>query len=490
MPSSAGRRINFQTKIAVTTSATFLVLLSLTLFWLYRLASNELIKEMGQGLITMTSTGAVDIDGDEFARLTRPEQMASPAYKRIQDRLRRLRTANGHIRLRFVYTMAPTEKPGIWLYVVDAEDEHSPDFSALGAVEDFNYNPIWKKPLDRPIAEDKLRYYEGWGYLISASAPIRDRAGRSVGILSVDASAQNIAETLRAFRWRAVLCLSCGLLLCVIVSVLLSWGLTRPLPALIAGTRAVAQGDFDHRIDLTRNDEMGDLAQAFNQMAQGLRERELYRRQFGRYVSGQIAEKTLAGPENEFWESEKRRATILFSDMRGFTPMAQRIPPEETVARLNEYLAFMIDTIVEHGGSLDKFVGDSFMAVFGAPKSTGNDEERAVKAALAIQAKAAKLSQKWRLQGFPEFKVCIGIHTGDIKVGSPNSTGQGQYSALGDAVDMAARLESLNREFKTQILLSGETLKVLGAKVQTRLAGTVALPGKAPLEAYEVLGMK
>jgi adenylate cyclase len=485
------RRIPFRTKITVATSLVLLALLTLTSFWLYSLSSENIIKEMGRELISVTSSGAMDIDGDAFAKLTKPEQMNSPAYLRIQTHLRRLKAANSHIRLRYVYTMAPTDKPGIWRYVVDSADPASEDFSPLGNTEDFNYDPIWKKPLDHPLAEDKLRYYPGWGYLISASSPIRDKAGKPVGIVSVDASAQTVADALRSFRIRALVCGAVGLLLCLILSYALASHLTRPLPLMIAGTRALADGNFNYRVTLDRNDEMGDLIGAFNQMAQGLKEREHYRRQFGQYVSSQIADKLLSAPEKEFQDGQRRKATFIFFDVRGFTSMARRVPPEETMARLNEYLALLTETLFEYGGTLDKFIGEAVLAVFGAPLSQGNDEEKAVHAALAMRKKATELSQRWRLSGYPEFSVGIGLHTGEVLVGNPNSPKRMQYSIVGDAASIATRLEGLNQDYKTQILMSEETYKAVESIVKARLVDTLRIPGHIqPLAVYELLSLK
>src|SRR5208283_4204139 len=101
--------------------------------------------------------------------------------------------------------------------------------------------------------------------------------------------------------------------------------------------------------------EIGDLSRSFNLMAKGLKERELYRQQFGRYISRQIADKILANPEKSFWAAERRRVTILFSDIRGFTSMAEKMPPEQVILRLNEYLTLMIDIVFHYEGTLDKF---------------------------------------------------------------------------------------------------------------------------------------
>jgi adenylate cyclase len=484
-------RVPYRVKIAAAMGLCLLLVLSASSIGLYRLAARRIIEEFGQKLVTVVVNGTQGIDGDAFAKLTRPAQMKSKAYLKIQSRLRQLKSVNNHIRFRFVYTMAPTDKPGIWRYVVDSAAPDSKDFSPLGSTEDFTYDKRWLKPLKKPMAEDQLRYYQDWGSLISASAPIFNGDGKPVGVLSVDASAQTIADALKSFKHRALVCAFLGLLLCVGLSLPLAWQVTRPLLALIAGTQAVAKGDFDYRVPVTQNDEMGDLAQAFNQMAKGLRERELYRQQFGRYVSRQIADKILANPEKSFWDAERRRVTILFSDIRGFTAMSEKAPPEVIVARLNEYLALMIDIVFKHEGTLDKFIGDAVMALFGAPLSLGNDEERAVRAAVDMQKAAADLSWRWSKQGLPEFKIGIGIHTGEIVVGNIGSEKRMEYSAIGDAVNLASRLESLNKEYKTSTLISEETYNAVKKIAETRFVDNVNVRGRTePVTIYEVTGMR
>ena len=484
-------RVPFQAKVAAAIGLAFLLLLSATSFVLYRLSARRIIEEFGQKLITVTVNGAQAIDGDAFAKLNRPSQMKSKAYRKIQSRLRLLKEVNSQVRLRYVYTMAPSDKPGIWRYVVDSADPDSKDFSPLGSTEDFTYDSRWMKPLKKPMAEDEMRYYPGWGYLISASAPLFNGKGKPVGVLSVDASAQTVANALKSFRTRALSCVLAGLALCGLLSFPLAWQVTRPLLSLMKGAQAVGQGNFDYRVPEGANDEVGDLARAFNRMAKGLKERELFRQQFSRYVSRQVADKILASPEKSFWDAERRRVTILFSDIRGFTSMAEKMAPEEVLSRLNEYLALMIDIVFAHEGTLDKFIGDAVMALFGAPLSLGNDEERAVRAAMDMQKAVENLNWKWSKKGLPEFKIGIGIHTGDIVVGNLGSDKRMEYSAIGDAVNLASRLEGLNKEYKTSTLISEETYQAVKKVAETRFVDNVTVKGRTqPVAVYEVLSVR
>ena len=192
-----GLRIPFQIKVAATTGLVLCLLVAVTSMTLYRLASRRIIEEFGQKLITVVVNGAQNIDGDKFAKLTKPSDMKSKTYKKIRNSLLHLRDVNSQVRLRYVYTMAPTDKPGIWRYVVDSADPSTKDFSPLNTTENFTANPAWMKTIRKPFAESNLRYYPGWGVLLSSSAPIFDSHGRPVGVLSVDASAKTVADALK-----------------------------------------------------------------------------------------------------------------------------------------------------------------------------------------------------------------------------------------------------------------------------------------------------
>jgi adenylate cyclase len=494
-------RLRFRDKLALWFSIVILISTCLALWFSYVVTVRILIEKFGQNLKTIAASGAQSIDGDAFKTLHDPKQMQSPAYHRIREKLIHLRSAaqSCKVSLRFLYTMAPGDKPGIWRYVVDSQDETlangepNKDFSALGDTEDFSKGDIIVDAYRTgiPTADRDVKYYPGWEDLLSAAAPIRDSSNRVVGIVGVDAPAIAIRTLRNNLRTIALLCLGLGLGVAVVGSALVAWQITRPIGALVTATRAVAQGNLLYHVHIASGDELGQLGTAFNQMTAGLRQRELYKRQFERYVSRQIAEKILSDPERAFWQGERRRATILFSDIRGFTSMSEHMPPEEVVRRLNEYLSVMIEIVFEYNGTLDKFIGDSVMAVFGAPVSLGNDEERAVRAGLAMQEAMKTLNQRWKEAGVPDFRIGIAINTGDVVVGNIGSDQRLEYAAIGDPVNLASRLESLNKKYGTSILISETTYEAVASLIEARQIDTVAVRGRQqPVAIYEVLGLQ
>lgn len=181
-------------------------------------------------------------------------------------------------------------------------------------------------------------------------------------------------------------------------------------------------------------------------------EKERVKDTLSRYVSHQVAEKILH--EGITLTGEKKNATILFCDIRNFTKMSEDMSPEEVVIFLNEYLTLMIDAIFEYGGTLDKFVGDEIMAVYGVPVSSGNDEEMAVRTALRMKEKLQVLNQERKEVGKDPINFGIGIHSGEVVAGNIGSEKRMEYTVIGQSVNLASRIEALNKEFKTDILIT------------------------------------
>src|ERR1051325_11153678 len=145
--------------------------------------------------------------------------------------------------------------------------------------------------------------------------------------------------------------------------------MTRRILRLMQGTKAIAAGNYNFFLKESSRDEIGDLVQSFNEMAKSLREKEMIKQAFTRYVAREVVDEILKDPEQIALTGERREVSVLFCDIRGFTPLSERLAPEGVVALLNEFYTLMIDTVFKHEGTLDKFLGDAVMAVFGAPIS-------------------------------------------------------------------------------------------------------------------------
>lgn len=222
------------------------------------------------------------------------------------------------------------------------------------------------------------------------------------------------------------------------------------------------------------------------------RGREQVNQMFGTYLSPALLKKMMKDGRNiAAVSSERRPVTILFSDLRDFTSMAERLKDDELIAQLNEYLAAMVDCIHREGGTLHKFIGDAVMAVWGdlASEGVAADACAAARAALAMQKGLAQLNEKWRRQGWPAFRMGVGLNHGVVLIGNVGSPRRMEFTAIGDAVNLASRLESLNKELKTGILVGGSLEELLQGRFQLKACGSLPVRGKAePVRVFELMG--
>lgn len=215
--------------------------------------------------------------------------------------------------------------------------------------------------------------------------------------------------------------------------------------------------------------------------------KDLLKQSFQRYVSAQIVEEILHSATPVNLRGERKIVTILLSDIRGFTGLSEQMEPEALVQFLNSYLSEMIEIIFEHEGTLDKFMGDAVLALFGAPVAHGDDALRAVKAALAMQRKLRELNEIWRNDGKPNIKIGIGISTGEVVVGNIGSEKRMEYTVIGQDVNYAQRIEALTKELSADILISESTYEKVKGLVATQKFGPIFIRGKKePIKVYGV----
>jgi adenylate cyclase len=217
------------------------------------------------------------------------------------------------------------------------------------------------------------------------------------------------------------------------------------------------------------------------------REKRQVKRLFSRYVPRDVFDVLMAHPERAALGGSRRTMTVLFSDVRGFTAMSEVASPEGVVAQLNEYFSAMVDVLFEHRGTLDKFVGDMVMGLFGAPVDDPDHADHALQAALAMTRALERLNAQWKLQGKPTLDIGIGISSGEMVAGNIGSNTIMSYTVIGDTVNLGARLESLNKEYGTRIIVSEATRAALKGQYNLRPLGEVLVKGKSrPVAIYEV----
>jgi adenylate cyclase len=190
-------------------------------------------------------------------------------------------------------------------------------------------------------------------------------------------------------------------------------------------------------------------------------ERRRIRTVFGRYVPPAVVERLIAEGENIKLGGEKQEVTVLFSDIRGFTAYSEGKPPEKVVSRLNEYFTAMTAVVFRHGGTLDKFLGDGLMAVFGVPIPYPDHARRAVVTAIEMLERLEELNQDWKSRGEETMEIGIGINSGEVVVGNIGSPERMDYTVIGEEVNLASRLEGMNKKYNTRIIISERTARLL-----------------------------
>lgn len=217
------------------------------------------------------------------------------------------------------------------------------------------------------------------------------------------------------------------------------------------------------------------------------REKRRVKRLFSRYVSKDVYQQLLASPTDAALGGERREMTVLFSDMRGFTTLSESGEAEDLVRQLNQYFTRMVDVVFAHRGTVDKFVGDMVMALYGAPLDDPDHADHAVQTALAMVAELQRLNKVWAIEGRAALDIGIGVNTGEMIAGNIGSASIMSYTVIGDNVNLGARLESLNKDFGTRILISEATRRQLKGQYDLRPLGDVLVKGKTrPVQVFEV----
>jgi len=218
--------------------------------------------------------------------------------------------------------------------------------------------------------------------------------------------------------------------------------LTSPIEKLASLIKRVAQGDFDiqAQAQVTSRDEVGQLAEAFDEMTVGLKERDKVKNLFSKFHGSSIAEDII---NNEIkLGGQSKQVVVFFSDIRGFTAFSEKKSPEEVVEMLNEYFSVMVKIINQYGGVVDKFIGDAIMAIWGAPKSTGLDAKNAVRACLEMRKSLADLNEKRIARGQTPLQIGMGLHAGLAVSGAIGSSERMEYTVIGNTVNTASRIEA------------------------------------------------
>ncbi len=309
------------------------------------------------------------------------------------------------------------------------------------------------------------------------------------------ASVQDVAVRQRYVLWLTIAATASTVLLGLVVAALITDRLTQPVRSLASAIRDVQKGNLNVQLPVRSTDEVGALTDSFNFFVQELRAKEQIKQTFGKYIDPRILEHVLLQPGAASVAGRRQRMTVLFADLVGFTGLSERLTPSLLVTLLNRHLGLQALAIHEHQGVVDKFVGDSVMAYWGPPFTLTEDHvlfacRAAWRQLAALEVLRGELPELTGLRKDPPaIDLRIGICTGEVVVGNIGSENDRSYTVIGDTVNLAARLESANRIYGTQILLGETTAQALGPQFETREIDTIAVKGKTEsTRIFELLG--
>ena len=273
--------------------------------------------------------------------------------------------------------------------------------------------------------------------------------------LQADASAVTVKEYARGVFIFSIVVLVIFFMGSSLLNKLISRSISLPVKNMLDTVKEIKKGNYDAKVEVVSNDEIGVLGDATNEMIKGLKERELLRDTFGKYVAPEVRDEILSGRIP--LDGEIREVTVLFADLRGFTPLTETNDPKWVAQILNKYFEKMNTAIHEYSGLILQFLGDEIYAVFGAPVYKSNHPCLAFDAAISMEKKMVTLNEEFAQIGWPMLSHGIGIHTGNVVAANIGSPDRLSYLLVGDTVNIASRLQSLTRELNTHIIISAQT---------------------------------
>jgi class 3 adenylate cyclase len=234
--------------------------------------------------------------------------------------------------------------------------------------------------------------------------------------------------------------------------------ITRPLKFLVTKINKVKEGDWDQYTSVWSGDEIGQLKSAYNQMLDSLQRSEKVEQRLSQFVSKEVSEKILKQDKIRLG-GQNMHCSILFTDIRDFTSLSEKMDAHEVVEMLNSLFSHLVEPIERNGGFVNKYMGDCIMALFGVPMETKSHADQAVKSGLELRKALTNFNFERRIKGLPTINIGIGIHTGKVVAGNIGSQNRMEYTVIGDSVNVASRIESQTKELKTDLLVSKETLR-------------------------------
>jgi adenylate cyclase len=455
----------------------------------YNLAGNYIINVRSWQKFPMQSLaqGNIEIRNASYPKGPAMITLGLPLLRDAQGKITHMALAD--------IALAPLQKPFTDLsertqYLIDRNGEliaHKDEQKAISRVNMSQY-PLVQKAKAQKSPQYQTKFKDPGSKQSFFGAVVKTSYG--VTVLS-QTSEETILEVSHEVRRRAIFVAGSAISAAIFFIFLFSMTLTSPIEKLAEMINLVSKGNFDvkARTHVRSHDEVGDLAEAFDHMTEGLKERDKVKSLFSKFHGSSVAEDLInkdigVGGQN-------KDVVVFFSDIRGFTAFSEKRSPEEVVEMLNEYFGAMVKIINARGGVVDKFIGDAIMAVWGAPQGSPKDCHNAVMACLDMRKSLDELNERRIARGQPAINIGMGLHAGKAISGTIGSDERMEYTVIGNTVNTASRIEASTKAFGADLLITDTVIENLNDAFIVELAGAAEVKGRTEaIKMYKVRGYK
>ncbi len=479
---SNSKKLSISINLGISSAFVLLIVLTTVGLCLIMFLNLQTVlrDDLRRQIYNAVSVGSLLIDAQKHKTLSQPSQENSAEYRELKNQLIKIRQSVPD--LRFVYTMRQSAK-GEVIFVVDAEEDPE-QISHIGDIYD-SATPMLMSALQGQgsIQIEREFYTDEWGTWLSGFAPIRDKAGRLEAILGLDISAAKVSEHEFNTLIALVLVASSISVLVLLAGFFLSRRITIPLKALEQDMVRIQKFDLENGKPIKSVfREISRINEVMDNVKDSLRS-------FKKYVPADLVAQLIINHQKAELGGTKRDLTILFSDIEGFTTWSEKLKPEELILVLARYFSGMTRIIMRHQGTVDKFIGDAIMAFWGAPNDLQDHARHAAQAAVECLQFQIELNRQLKVEGLEPINSRIGLNSGEVLVGNVGYEDRLNYTVIGDAVNLASRLEGLNKYYRSNILLSDACASRLGNGFVLRTIDKIVVKGKTEnILVHELVG--
>jgi adenylate cyclase len=468
--------VTYKTKLLLVFLGVAVVTNAISLGVMDRLSAHYMYEGYRAKMLSITDTAGTMLNGDLLKNIQSRDDEKTPSWLQLRDSLRRVRDANRRpdtFMKRVFAVVKSKDNPRVLVVAVDPEED--PQLTAH-AGEAYRPGAQAIANIDSSAVEENFITDE-FGTFLRSWSPVRDSSGNVAGAVIVEAPVGWVESRMTPIRMSGLGSMALAVLIAIPAALIISRKASKPLLDLHSAVERVGAGDFDTPMPVGGDDEFGQVAVAVNAMAVGLKERDKVKSTFAHYVSHQVMDSILKSGSGLQLTGDRRRITVLFCDIRGFSTISEKLPPEKVVRLLNEYFESMVEVVFRNNGTLDKFIGDGMMVLFGAPEDDPYQEEHAMKTAIEMQEELHRLAEKWAPEGVM-IRSGVGINSGPAVVGNIGSSRRMDYTAIGDTVNLASRLESATKDLGVGILVSEYTYIALKGNFRFKEMGSIHVKGR------------